>query len=72
MWYELIRASDEVEYHQQLQQLEHACVNFKVFIDYVKDTWLTLHKHRFVEAWINLVLHLGNTKTNMYVYPNIT
>ncbi|CAI8595705.1 unnamed protein product [Vicia faba] len=50
--------------HQRLQQLEHACVDFKSFINYVKDTWLTPYSHRLVEAWINQVLHLGNTTTN--------
>ncbi|XP_058742218.1 PKS-NRPS hybrid synthetase cheA-like [Vicia villosa] len=64
MWFELIKASDEMEYHQRLKQLEDACVDSKGFIDYVNDTWLTPHRHRFFEAWINQVLHLGNTTTN--------
>ncbi|XP_058768861.1 uncharacterized protein LOC131642657 [Vicia villosa] len=55
MLYDLIRASDEMEYHQRLKQLEDACVDSKDFIDYVIDTWLTPHRHRFVEAWINQV-----------------
>ncbi|XP_058742469.1 uncharacterized protein LOC131614956 [Vicia villosa] len=53
-----------MEYHQRLKQLEDACVDSKGFIDYVNDTWLTPHRHRFVKAWINQVLHLGNTTTN--------
>ncbi|KAI5384532.1 hypothetical protein KIW84_071508 [Lathyrus oleraceus] len=57
-------ASDEVEYGQRLHQLEQACVDYSGFMNYVKDTWLTPHKHRFVGAWINRVLHLGNTTTN--------
>ncbi|XP_058768863.1 uncharacterized protein LOC131642659 [Vicia villosa] len=64
IWFELTKASDEMEYHQRLKQLEDACVDSKGFIDYVNDTWLTPHKHRFVEAWINQVLHLGNNTTN--------
>ncbi|XP_058742559.1 PKS-NRPS hybrid synthetase cheA-like [Vicia villosa] len=64
MWFELTRASDEIEYHQRLKQREDACVDSKGFIDYVNETWLTPHRHRFVEAWINQVLHLGNTTTN--------
>ncbi|XP_058732804.1 uncharacterized protein LOC131604376 [Vicia villosa] len=35
MWYELIRASDEMEYHQRLKQFEDACVDSKDFIDMV-------------------------------------
>ncbi|CAK8534224.1 unnamed protein product [Lathyrus sativus] len=49
---------------QQLQQLKHVCVDFRPFFEYVKDTWLTLHRHRFCEARIDKVLHLGNTVTN--------
>ncbi|XP_058766295.1 PKS-NRPS hybrid synthetase cheA-like [Vicia villosa] len=64
MWFELTRTSDEMEYHQRLKQLEDACVDSKGFIDYVNDTWLTPYRHRFVETWINQVLHLGNTTTN--------
>ncbi|KAL5129662.1 hypothetical protein HKD37_12G032926 [Glycine soja] len=32
-----------------------------MFVDYVKQTWLTPHKERFIK-----VMHLGNTTTNMY------
>ncbi|KAI5425160.1 hypothetical protein KIW84_031096 [Lathyrus oleraceus] len=64
LWMEVVWASDEVEYGQRLHQLEQACVDYSGFINYVKDTWLTPHRHRFVGAWINRVLHLGNTTTN--------
>ncbi|KAI5390399.1 hypothetical protein KIW84_075642 [Lathyrus oleraceus] len=64
LWMEVVWASDEVEYGQRLHQIEQACVDYNGFINYVKDTWLTLHRHRFVGAWINRVLHLGNTTTN--------
>ena len=67
LWMEVVWASDEVEYGQRLHQLEQACVDYSGFINYVKDTWLTPHRHRFVGAWINRVLHLGNTTTNRYV-----
>ncbi|XP_058776182.1 uncharacterized protein LOC131650494 [Vicia villosa] len=70
IWFELTRASDEMEYHQRLKQLEDACVDSKGFIDYVNDTWLTPHIHRFFEEWINQVLHLGNTTTNRVEYAH--
>lgn len=57
LWMEVVWASDEVECNQQLQQLEQACVYYSEFIDNVKDTWLTPHRHMFVGEWINLVLH---------------
>ncbi|KAI5401505.1 hypothetical protein KIW84_066106 [Lathyrus oleraceus] len=59
LWMEVVWASDEVEYGQRLHQLEQACVDYSGFINYVKDTWLTPHRHRFVGAWINRVLHLA-------------
>ncbi|XP_050913303.1 protein FAR-RED ELONGATED HYPOCOTYL 3 [Lathyrus oleraceus] len=64
LWMEVVWASDEVEYGQPLHQLEQACVDYSGFINYMKDTWLTPHRHRFVGARINQVLHLGNTTTN--------
>ena len=64
---EVVWDSDGVEYGQRLHQLEKACVDYSGFINYVKDTWLTPHRQRFVGAWINRVLHLGNTTTNRYV-----
>ncbi|KAI5425905.1 hypothetical protein KIW84_031652 [Lathyrus oleraceus] len=67
LWMKVVWASDEVEYGQRLHQLEQTCVDYSGFINYVKDTWLTPHRHRFVGAWISRVLHLGNTTTNRHV-----
>ncbi|KAH1193807.1 hypothetical protein GmHk_19G054763 [Glycine max] len=36
-----------------------------MFIDYVNDTWIIPHKEKFITAWTNKVMHLGNTTTNM-------
>ncbi|KAH1249540.1 hypothetical protein GmHk_05G012869 [Glycine max] len=35
-----------------------------MFVDYVKQTWLIPHKERFVKAWMNKMMHLGNTTTS--------
>ncbi|KAH1261765.1 hypothetical protein GmHk_02G004560 [Glycine max] len=35
-----------------------------MFVDYVKETWIIPHKEKFVSAWTNKVMHLGNTTTN--------
>ncbi|KAH1229153.1 hypothetical protein GmHk_10G028982 [Glycine max] len=35
-----------------------------MFVDYVKQSWLIPHIQRFVKAWTNKVMHLGNTTTN--------
>ena len=37
-----------------------------MFVDYVNETWIILHKEKFVKAWTNKVIHLGNTTTNRY------
>ncbi|XP_058727098.1 PKS-NRPS hybrid synthetase cheA-like [Vicia villosa] len=64
LWKDVVWASNEVEYGVRLQYLEQACFACTNFLDYVKNTWLIPHRQRFVGAWINLVLHFGNTTTN--------
>ncbi|CAK8533633.1 unnamed protein product [Lathyrus sativus] len=70
LWTDVVWTSDEVEYDQRLNQLEETCVDYNEFIDYVKDIWLTPHRQRFVGAWINRVLRLGNTMTNWVEYAH--
>lgn len=67
LWRKIVYCSEEKEYEELLQVFEQACVDNIIFFDYVRDTWLNPHKERFVEAWTNRVLHLGNTTTNRYV-----
>ncbi|XP_058752962.1 PKS-NRPS hybrid synthetase cheA-like isoform X1 [Vicia villosa] len=64
LWKDVVWASNEVEYGVRLQYLEQACFACTNFLDYVKNTWLIPHRQRFVGAWINQVLHFGNTTTN--------
>ncbi|KAH1190092.1 hypothetical protein GmHk_20G057738 [Glycine max] len=35
-----------------------------MFVDYVCETWIVPHKEKFITAWTNKVMHLGNTTTN--------
>ncbi|KAH1260803.1 hypothetical protein GmHk_02G003831 [Glycine max] len=35
-----------------------------MFVNYVNETWIIPHKEKFVIAWTNKVMHLGNTTTN--------
>ncbi|XP_028229078.1 uncharacterized protein LOC114409711 [Glycine soja] len=35
-----------------------------MFVDYVCETWIVPHKEKFILAWMNKVMHLGNTTTN--------
>ncbi|KAH1250091.1 hypothetical protein GmHk_05G013320 [Glycine max] len=47
-----------------LKKFEIACAPWPIFVDYVKETWIIPHKEKFVSAWTNKVMHLGNTTTN--------
>ena len=49
-WQLLIHSKDEVEYKNRLRDLETQFSNYQGAVDYVKTTWLTLYKDRFVEA----------------------
>ncbi|KAH1260816.1 hypothetical protein GmHk_02G003839 [Glycine max] len=47
-----------------------ACSPWPMFVDYVKETWIIPHKEKFVSAWTNKVMHLGNTTTNMVEFAH--
>ncbi|KAH1197865.1 hypothetical protein GmHk_18G051546 [Glycine max] len=47
-----------------LKKFEIACAPCPMFVDYVKETWIIPHKEKFVSAWTNKVMNLGNTTTN--------
>ncbi|GAU43672.1 hypothetical protein TSUD_302350 [Trifolium subterraneum] len=64
LWKNVVLSSNEVEYGLQLNEFEQTCVNSSKFLDYVKNSWLNNYKERFVAAWTNKVMHLGNTSTN--------
>jgi hypothetical protein len=72
LWQNIVFSQDEVEYQQRLNEFEQACAGSSKFLDYVNDTWLNPHRQRFVEAWTNRVMHLGNTTTNRYDYAYFT
>ena len=61
-----MRSSDEVEYEQRLGLFRGTCIDCSVFYDYVHEQWLNSHKEKFVDAWTNRVMHLGNTTTSRY------
>jgi len=42
-WKNILWSPNELEYQQRLQKFEQACVGCNMFIDYVKETWLTPH-----------------------------
>ncbi|GAU37897.1 hypothetical protein TSUD_163340 [Trifolium subterraneum] len=63
-WSDLINSHDEVEYVRRLQHFEEVCADYPIFLEYVKNIWLIPHKEKFVLAWTDRVMHLGNTTTN--------
>jgi len=55
-------------FDEYLKNFEMTCSLWPMFVDYVCQTWVIPHKEKFVKAWTNKVMHLGNTTTNMYEY----
>jgi len=47
---------------KSLQKFQIACSPWPMFVDYVNDTWIIPHKEKFITAWTNKVMHLGNTQ----------
>jgi len=51
-------------YDKVVKGFESVCSSWPWFVDYVKKTWLIPHKEKFVRAWTDRVMHLGNTTSN--------
>jgi len=60
----------EFNYEDYMTKFEVVCQPSHEFVAYVKDTWLIPHKTRFVKAWIDKIMHLGNTTTNSFLTYN--
>ncbi|KAH1256248.1 hypothetical protein GmHk_03G006439 [Glycine max] len=58
-WGSLVDCLSEHQFDNCLKKFE-----IPMFVDYVNETWIILHKEKFVTAWTNKVMHLGNTTTN--------
>ncbi|KAL5131698.1 hypothetical protein HKD37_12G034518 [Glycine soja] len=56
----------EQQFDECLKKFEMACIPWPMFVDYFKETWIIPHKEKFVSAWTNKVMQLGNTTTNRY------
>ena len=63
-WNDLITASTEVEYQQQLSEPHLKFSDeYGSLMGYLQDTWIP-HHTKFIAAWTKQWLHLGNTTTS--------
>ena len=65
-WESLVDYPFEQEFNDSLMKFEIVCSPWSMLVDYVMQTWLIPHKHKFVKTWTNKVMYLGNTTTNRY------
>ena len=65
-WGSLVDFPSEHQFDDCLKKCEVPCSSWPMFVDYVKQTWIIPHKEKFVKAWTNKVMHLGNITTNRY------
>ncbi|KAH1241341.1 Protein FAR1-RELATED SEQUENCE 5 [Glycine max] len=70
-WGSLTDCPSEQQFDECLKKFEVACAPWPIFVDYVKETWIIPHKEKFVSAWTNKVMHLGNTTTNRLLQNSI-
>ena len=57
----------DLEYDECVAKFDVVCSPWPLFVDYVKKTWLLPYKEKFVTAWTDKVMHLGNTTSNRYI-----
>ncbi|KAH1249409.1 Protein FAR1-RELATED SEQUENCE 5 [Glycine max] len=63
-WGNLVDCPSEQEFPEHLQRFQVVHSPWPMFVDYVCETWIVPHKKKFITAWTNKVMHLGNTTTN--------
>ena len=70
-WISVMDCPTKFSYEDHLTKFEVVCAPWHKFVAYGKDTWLIPHKEKFVKAWTDNVMHLGNTITNKYLTYNL-
>lgn len=63
LWNQLIHSSTEDDYNTRLVSLEEQYNAALPALQYIKETWL-IHKEKFIVAWTQQYLHLGNSATS--------
>ena len=67
-WNSIVPAKTELEYNYAVENFEEAFAHYPRFIHYVKKTWLSKHKEKFVACWVDELLHFGSVTTNRFVF----
>jgi len=65
-WGNLVDCPSKEEFDEWLEKFEINCSPWLMFVDYVNQIWIIPHREKFVKAWTNTVMYLGNTTTNRY------
>ncbi|KAK1278378.1 hypothetical protein QJS04_geneDACA016887 [Acorus gramineus] len=61
---DVMRSNSERTFFKNLQLLDDGYHAYPNVISYLHGTWFDKHRERFVTAWIDRHMHLGNTSTN--------
>ena len=65
-WGSLVDCPFVDQFDDCLKKFEIVCSPSPMFVDYVNQTLIIPHKEKFVKAWTNKVMHLGNKTTYRY------
>jgi len=63
-WNTVVYSSTEEEYLDHCATLVKEFHTYPNAINYVNHTWLEPYREKFVSAWTDTCMHLGNTSTN--------
>jgi len=66
-WTTVIDCSDCEAFSKCVENFESVYLPWPIFLEYVQKTWIKAHKEKFVSAWTNKVMDMGNTTSNRYV-----
>ena len=63
-WGAIVDFQNVESYEHRVEAFNVVCSPWPIFTEYVISTWLNPHKEKFVKAWTDKVMHLGNTTSN--------
>jgi len=63
-WGNIIDSTNVHFFEDFVKDFEILCEPWPLFVEYVKKTWLIPHKEKFVKAWVDNFMHLGNLTSN--------